>query len=278
MPKLLSQTGMNRSRSPHKTPAVAITAAVFFLIAARVVAAPDSEPSTPIADRLDELSRAHLYPEASSIVHEVLNQDLVADLRISDAKLLHAYDVARAPFQHRDSRVREVAGAHAGKALEGASKSIMLWGPYSELPEGDYLVVYRFKVARPPEPFGTIFLDVSHNACTRAGRRLDAAKQTTGEWQEIAVPLHLPEAMKLEFRFWPGGNPTALDRLYVFRVTPDPQTQKPVEELPPGRLVPGRDDVVRSPHTDDPGMIDVSALSPGARVVCPYTSKPFRVP
>ena len=35
---------------------------------------------------------------------------------------------------------------------------------------------------------------------------------------------------------------------------------------------------VRSPHTTPPRLVDVRGMAPGARVVCPYTQKPFLVP
>lgn len=35
---------------------------------------------------------------------------------------------------------------------------------------------------------------------------------------------------------------------------------------------------VRSPFTNPPRLVDVRGMSPGSKVVCPYTQKPFLVP
>jgi hypothetical protein len=180
-------------------------------------------------------------------------------------------------MEHHGAVGDEVGGSHAPKALVGKD-GIMLWGPYTKLAPGHYLVVYRFKLILAEPAAGTIFLDVAHNACTRSGIRLDAAKQPVDKWQEIAVPVYLPEEKDLEFRFWPDGNMTAIDRIYVFRVTPSAPEPPAPAELPAGKPVAGRTDVLRSPHTDDQGKIDVSGLDSGAMVRCPYTGKFFRVP
>ena len=48
------------------------------------------------------------------------------------------------------------------------------------------------------------------------------------------------------------------------------------EAAPVARKVPRQQGVVFSPHTNPPRKVDVSAFKPGARIVCPYTSKLFR--
>ncbi len=224
-----------------------------------------------------ELTFSTEYREAASIFDAVMQQPLVAATRLEQAKLAKVYDAANPPMQHRGATVDEVPGSHATKALVGKD-GIMLWGPYAKLSPGHYLVVYRFKLIPAAPGAGTIFLNVAHNACTRGGLRLDATKQPAGKWQELAVPVYLPEAMDLEFRFWPDGNMTALDRIYVFKVTPAAPEPPAPNDLPMGERVEGRGDVLRSPHTDDQGMIDVSGLASGAMVRCPYTGKFFRVP
>jgi hypothetical protein len=224
-----------------------------------------------------ELTFSTDYREAPAILDAIVQQPLVAATRITQAKLSKVYDATNPPLHHRGAVADEVAGSHAPKALVGKD-GIMLWGPYAKLSAGHYLVVYRFKLI-PAEPAaGTIFLDVAHNACTRSGTRLDATKLPAEKWQEIAVPVYLPEEKELEFRFWPDGNMTAIDRIYVFQVTPAAPEPPAPAELPAGERVAGRTDVLRSPHTDDRGMIDVSGLASGAMVRCPYTGKFFRVP
>jgi uncharacterized Zn-finger protein len=48
------------------------------------------------------------------------------------------------------------------------------------------------------------------------------------------------------------------------------------EAAPVAQKVPRQQGVVFSPHTNPPRKVDVSAFKPGARIVCPYTSKLFR--
>jgi hypothetical protein len=50
------------------------------------------------------------------------------------------------------------------------------------------------------------------------------------------------------------------------------------EAAPVARRVPRGPGMVFSPHTNPPRTVDVSAFKPGARIVCPYTSKLFRTP
>jgi uncharacterized Zn-finger protein len=49
-------------------------------------------------------------------------------------------------------------------------------------------------------------------------------------------------------------------------------------ELPEGIAVSGRPGFVYSPYADKSHMVDVSGLSAGTQVKCPYTGKIFRVP
>ncbi len=232
-----------------------------------------------MADHPVELLFPSEIKETEAIFLSVSKQQLVAEQNLLKAELLKAYNATDEPLEHRDSQSARVAESHAPEALAGSSENIMLWGPYAELDEGYYLVVYRFQVG--DSSTGDIFLDVCHNACTRSGIRIEASEYPAGQWQEVAVPVYLPEKMKLEYRVWPGGNAMALDRIYVFKVTPGPEDAKrdaELKDLPEGEPVPGRDDVVTSPHTDNPGQIDISGLKKGARVRCPYTGKYFRVP
>ncbi|MEO8350309.1 MAG: hypothetical protein ABI680_01175 [Chthoniobacteraceae bacterium] len=237
--------------------------------------------ASAMADHPVELVFPSEIEEVEAIFLSASKQPLVADQNLIKAELLKAYNATDEPLEHRDSQSARVAESHAPEVLAGSTQNIMLWGPYAELDPGHYLVIYRFQVTDPEAAHDDIFLDVSHNACTRSGIRIKASEQPAGKWREVAVPVYLPEKMKLEYRVWPGGNAMALDRIYLFKVAPGPQDEKRDEglkDLPEGEPVPGRDDVVTSPHTDNPGQIDISGLKKGARVRCPYTGNYFRVP
>lgn len=48
--------------------------------------------------------------------------------------------------------------------------------------------------------------------------------------------------------------------------------------IPTAPLAEGMVGYVRSPHTNPGRLVDVRGMSPGSKVVCPYTQKPFLVP
>lgn len=215
--------------------------------------------------------------EAGAVYSSIARQDLVRDFTLTKATLVQVYDAVAKPLQHTGSKAGTLSGSYAQEVLRGSSGAMMLWGPYTEFEKGNYFVVYRYQVLEEGSK-GTFFFDVAHNACTRSGVRLDAGKVPFGKWLEMAVPVHLTQKTKLEFRFWPAGIPVALDRVYVFKVKGEAKDDSTVGSLPEGRVVEWRTDVVRSPHTNDNGLIDISGLRKGAKVRCPYTGRFFRVP
>ena len=228
-----------------------------------------------------ELTFPETATEAAGVFQRVAAQKLVAELSIGKADLVSVYNAAEAPLKNRGMAEKE-EGSFAPDALTG-SMGILLWGPYAEFDAGNYLVVYRYKLLEPAAgPGEKVFLDVSHDACTRSGIRLEPEELIAGKWIETAVPVFLADKKDLEFRFWPAGNRMAVDQIYVFRVTPraaeSGKTVQQAEEIPLAVPVPDRPGTVRSPHLENSGMIDVSGLASGTRVRCPYTGKYFRVP
>jgi hypothetical protein len=55
-------------------------------------------------------------------------------------------------------------------------------------------------------------------------------------------------------------------------------TQPSSTAFPPAYAVAGLSGYVRTPFTNPPRLVDVRGMNPGAKVVCPYTQKPFVVP
>lgn len=50
------------------------------------------------------------------------------------------------------------------------------------------------------------------------------------------------------------------------------------KNTPQAQAVPGLAGYVRTPFTNPPRLVDVRGMSPGSKVVCPFTNKPFLVP
>jgi hypothetical protein len=57
-----------------------------------------------------------------------------------------------------------------------------------------------------------------------------------------------------------------------------PATSSAADNLPYGTPVPGRINMVNSPHAGKTQLVDVSGMSAGQTVKCPYTGKMFKVP
>lgn len=70
-----------------------------------------------------------------------------------------------------------------------------------------------------------------------------------------------------------GGDLDSEDRIES-EAPPDEDTS----DAPFGIPVPGKANIILSPHAKDQGYIDVEGLASGTRIVCPWTNKVIRVP
>lgn len=57
-----------------------------------------------------------------------------------------------------------------------------------------------------------------------------------------------------------------------------PPSELASQSLPTAQTVPGLEGYVRTPFTNPPRLVDVRGMTPGSKVVCPYTRRPFLVP
>src|SRR6185369_16594287 len=148
-----SERTMSTSSFPFRYPAalLALGALIGAIPCARA-ASDESETAGQGSELRAQLAYPEKFTEIPGLYDTISKQPLISALGISKAELLQAYDATEKPLQHRQSEAAESAGAHAPKALEGTSQSMMIWGPYTELAAGRYLVVYRFKLAADPVP------------------------------------------------------------------------------------------------------------------------------
>jgi len=58
----------------------------------------------------------------------------------------------------------------------------------------------------------------------------------------------------------------------------DSPSPEPAGDLPFGAAVPGRANMVYSPHAQKNQLVDVAGMGVGQIVKCPYTGKLFKVP
>lgn len=85
----------------------------------------------------------------------------------------------------------------------------------------------------------------------------------------VKLPVEEPEAAPRIVNNQPPGNPAPK--------TTDSATEA-AENLPYGTTIPGRTNMVNSPFAGKTQLVDVSGMSAGQTVKCPYTGKLFKVP
>lgn len=111
-------------------------------------------------------------------------------------------------------------------------------------------------------------------------------------WQEIQSRGLITYYMGKESR--PLGSTSASSTLLTQSTTPvqttpgtvvgpdRPATPPPsmlnASTMPVAQAVPDLPGYVRTPFTNPPRLVDVRGMSPGSKVVCPYTQRPFLVP
>lgn len=111
-----------------------------------------------------------------------------------------------------------VKGSHAGQALVGTSDGIFIFGPYTKLEPGRYMVIYRLQPLGPAPGSGKCWLDVSDNSKTIASRWLEGAQLPQGRWVAYPVLTTISNDEPIQYRLWPQNRKLAIDRVYVFAV------------------------------------------------------------
>ena len=94
----------------------------------------------------------------------------------------------------------------------------------------------------------------------------EAARKTAPQVAQNSAPASHPVAQTAS----PSPAPST--------VSVPPPSQLHSDALITAQAVPGLAGYVRSPFTNPPRLVDVRGMSPGSKVVCPYTRKPFLVP
>lgn len=131
-----------------------------------------------------------------------------------------------------------------------------------------------------PDPTLSVFLMTAHQSSPKTS----SARPLTGATACLILAL-LPSSCALSEKDGLVNVPVseAMAAMQADRRNPEPtllgiaaEAKRQNEAAPVARKVPRQQGVVFSPHTDPPRKVDVGAFKPGARIVCPYTSKLFR--
>ncbi|MGV3662762.1 MAG: hypothetical protein ACO1TE_21435 [Prosthecobacter sp.] len=197
-------------------------------------------------------------------------------------------------WNYEASRPSPPFGAGAGYSQRYASARSTYTAPrYGSRPS-----TYWSSYARPTSPVRTPYLAPSTPATRYPGRVYAAPSPRRVE--ERVEPSRPAPAPRVSPR--PRAEPPSVARIPVDEPTPTPPVVRseppapsvasksngaapaPVKpaastaDLPYGTSVPGRPNMVNSPYAGKTQLVDVSGMTSGQTVKCPYTGKLFKVP
>lgn len=157
-------------------------------------------------------------PEGKSIIHGVVRKqkDLLGGH--GGVELFRVYDAGAMTTQ--SLKKVAISGAYGKIGLTGTvTKGTAMYGPYDELPAGEFIAVYR---CRRDGDWGDIRVDVATNYKSIAPRHIGKSEMPRGQWVDHALRFSFPQNSKLvEFRMWAYGRSISIDRIYVFRLLSD---------------------------------------------------------
>jgi hypothetical protein len=94
---------------------------------------------------------------------------------VAHVELLMTFDAAREPMKRHSGNPEKMVGAYAAEALVSNNpSSMMLWGPFTPLERGRYLVTWRLKFEEPLPVLDTGHFQWKETSCHRdPGRPVD---------------------------------------------------------------------------------------------------------
>ncbi|MFA0751470.1 MAG: hypothetical protein SLRJCFUN_001873, partial [Candidatus Fervidibacter sp.] len=156
-----------------------------------------------------------------SVLREVIDTSLVPQERY---QLVAEWEAER-DFAHRIGRKIEDAEA-SGKAAwevrvgEDSPNAHALYGPYADMPAGDYVALFRIKLLDEPVHDYAVEVD----ACVEYGRRVLNSLEVAdvdlvrGKYVQVPLAFRSPEG-KLECRVvWRGNVSLRVDKVTLFRI------------------------------------------------------------
>jgi tetratricopeptide (TPR) repeat protein len=160
-------------------------------------------------------------PDAKVVIDELVRDD--AELvGVQKLELVERYDAAKLAIVNDGARggIALIGGAQAGAVWVGKPgvNDFTVTGPKSNLPAGQYLVVYRLMLRQPANGKAAP-LDVSATGGQLANRSIAADKLPVNQWRCVGAPAQATRDLTgVEFRVWQHGQSVAVDRIYVFHV------------------------------------------------------------
>ena len=172
--------------------------------------------------KLDLLADEDLREETKHILQSLRKNNRSLLLGIEKAELTHSFDASAMSRHKGHSTLSRVPGAFASQAVIGESgwENHLIYGPYIELPPGRYLAVWRIKRAdKNKRGRGTV--DVAEQGERIVRRPIQMTPASADRWQTFGLQFRAEETLRhIEFRLWQARHPLAVDRVYLFKLTP----------------------------------------------------------
>ncbi|MBI2302427.1 MAG: hypothetical protein HYU66_26275 [Armatimonadetes bacterium] len=144
-----------------------------------------------------------------------------------DYQAVRAWECER-PENHQSGHRVDDPDASEGAAWEvlpgtDPSDKAAVFGPYIEVPEGNYVALFRVKLTEPADDDITARVDavVGYGQKTLASRDLYTGDLEAGKYRQVPLMFQYPGG-KLECRVnWNGGAPLRLDKITLYAVSGD---------------------------------------------------------
>lgn len=209
-----------------------------------------------------------LTARAYAALPEDLARELLPSATLPDTTytLVQAWEAEDTPNHQTGDRLADPDASEGGawSLVPGTHRPdpCALYGPYVELPPGNYVAFFRVQMPAPTDDDVLARLDgvVNHGTTTLAVRNLYSGDLTPGKYQLVPLPIAY-RGGQLECRvFWTGLAELRIDRVLLHRVTGE---------------VDFRTMLVPQPHsTGEPANLPYTTPPPTYQTLFPHTPQP----